>query len=240
MQPVIAIYLLWVAWFLAWLAAWLWTSRTVRRLTELQEVGYRTLVIIGSVLLFGLIHTRYDMEGYRFWVTLKGTPGWCMVGLAAVAILFSIWSRIHLGRFWASGKERDQNVIQSGPYRVVRRPIYSGVILAAFATAMVFGTPSSLAGAVLLGAAFVFKSILEEQFLREELAGAYDDYAERVPMMVPLLNLLRLRDADAEPSVPSRTKRDSAPPPSDLREGSLTDLTAASSPEHPVRPAAPP
>ena len=77
-----------------------------------------------------------------------------------------------------------KDVVDNGPYGVVRHPIYVGLIIAAFATAVMFGRPSSMAGAVVLAIAFFVKILIEEQALREE-NYAYDDYIGRVPMLVP-------------------------------------------------------
>jgi protein-S-isoprenylcysteine O-methyltransferase Ste14 len=68
----------------------------------------------------------------------------------------------------------------------VRHPIYTGIITAALATAVVKGTPFAIAGALLMTFGFWIKATLEERFLREHLGpGAYDSYRRRVPMLVP-------------------------------------------------------
>jgi protein-S-isoprenylcysteine O-methyltransferase Ste14 len=68
----------------------------------------------------------------------------------------------------------------------VRHPIYTGIILAALATAAQLGTALAVAGAVVLWVGFWIKARLEERFLRDELGeGAYDAYRQRVPMLVP-------------------------------------------------------
>ena len=68
---------------------------------------------------------------------------------------------------------------------MVRHPIYTGLLLAVFATMAAKGTVWGIAGAALLTIGAVVKARLEEQFLRGELGSAYDDYAMRVPMLVP-------------------------------------------------------
>ncbi|TIX38846.1 MAG: isoprenylcysteine carboxylmethyltransferase family protein, partial [Mesorhizobium sp.] len=80
----------------------------------------------------------------------------------------------------------EHRVIDTGPYRLVRHPIYTGLLLAILATMAAKGTVWGVAGAILLTAGIVMKARLEERFLRGELGSAYDDYARRVPMLVPL------------------------------------------------------
>ena len=68
----------------------------------------------------------------------------------------------------------------------MRHPIYTGIILAAIALAILKGTLIAIAGALLAAFGFWVKARLEEGFLREELgAEAYDAYRRRVPMLVP-------------------------------------------------------
>jgi len=68
----------------------------------------------------------------------------------------------------------------------VRHPIYSGLIFAAFATAIEKGTSYALFGAALLTLSFCAKARREERFLRIELGeDAYDVYARKTAMLVP-------------------------------------------------------
>jgi protein-S-isoprenylcysteine O-methyltransferase Ste14 len=95
---------------------------------------------------------------------------------------------LHLGRLWSASvtRKEDHRVVDSGPYAIVRHPIYTGLLIAAVATAVIKGTPIAFVGVVLMTIAFVIKGRLEENFLREELGReAYDAYRKRVPMLVP-------------------------------------------------------
>jgi protein-S-isoprenylcysteine O-methyltransferase Ste14 len=77
-------------------------------------------------------------------------------------------------------------MITAGPYRLVRHPIYSGLLLSVFATAVLFSTGAAVAGAAAIVVAVVVKARIEEQFLRSELGDErYASYARRVPMLVP-------------------------------------------------------
>ena len=64
--------------------------------------------------------------------------------------------------------------------------IYTGIILATVALAVVKGTAYAAAGALLVIIGFWIKARLEEGFLRKQLgAETYDDYCRRVPMLIP-------------------------------------------------------
>jgi protein-S-isoprenylcysteine O-methyltransferase Ste14 len=103
--------------------------------------------------------------------------------------VFAWWARLHIGRLWSSSVTRKSghHIVDTGPYRLVRHPIYSGVSLSAIATAAIRGTAQGVLGAGLLILGFYVKARLEERFLRDELGPAYDAYACRVAMLVPFL-----------------------------------------------------
>ena len=87
-------------------------------------------------------------------------------------------------------KKAGHHVVDTGPYRLVRHPIYSGLIFAAFATAIEKGTSFAMLGAAIITLAFYIKARREERFLRAELAeNAYDDYARKTAMLVPFVRI---------------------------------------------------
>jgi protein-S-isoprenylcysteine O-methyltransferase Ste14 len=77
-------------------------------------------------------------------------------------------------------------VIDTGPYSLVRHPIYTGILLAVVATAAAKGTVFGVAGALTIMLGLWMKARLEESWLSEELDNsAYEAYRRRVPMLVP-------------------------------------------------------
>ncbi len=115
---------------------------------------------------------------------------WAMVAVAIAGFIFTGWARIHLGRLWSSSVSRkaDHHIVDTGPYALVRHPIYTGIILASAATAAQRGTGQAWFGMGVMTLGWYIKARLEERFLRDELgAEAYDSYSLRVPMLVPLI-----------------------------------------------------
>jgi protein-S-isoprenylcysteine O-methyltransferase Ste14 len=90
---------------------------------------------------------------------------------------------------WSSTTTRKEGhrVVDSGPYALVRHPIYTGLSAAVVATALATATPLALAGGALMIYGLWRKAAHEEPFLSRELGAAYDDYRRRVPMLVPFL-----------------------------------------------------
>jgi len=118
------------------------------------------------------------------------------IGIAAaiLAVLaglaFTWWGRVHLGRLWSSAITRKEGhrVIDTGPYGLVRHPIYTGLIGAMLATGIAVATATALLGTVLIAFGLWQKARMEEGFLTAELgADAYGPYCRRVPMLVPFL-----------------------------------------------------
>jgi protein-S-isoprenylcysteine O-methyltransferase Ste14 len=104
--------------------------------------------------------------------------------------LFTWWARIHLGRFWSNAITRKEGhrVIDTGPYGLVRHPIYTGLIAGMLATGIAVATASALLGALLITFGLWQKARMEEGFLTTELgADAYGPYCRRVPMLIPFL-----------------------------------------------------
>jgi len=186
--PEAVIRLVWLVWLISWFAAAAWSNPTVKRPGLGRELIYRVLGAAGALLLFGFYPRGFtDVPGR--WQVGRGI-NWVMVVLAVLGLLLASWARIYLGRLWSSSvtRKRNHHVVDTGPYALVRHPIYTGIILAAAATAVVRGTAVALAGAVLMTYSLYLKARLEEDFLRKELGtDDYNAYARCVPMLVPFM-----------------------------------------------------
>jgi protein-S-isoprenylcysteine O-methyltransferase Ste14 len=190
MTPLSAMRTLWFVWWLSWLAAAVWSDRAAKRPPRGSQIVYRVLAAIGAILLFGLY--QHDFERERILWSISDAMAWGMVALAFIGLLFTWWARIHLGRLWSSsvGRKADHRIIDSGPYAIVRHPIYTGITFASLATAALRGTAAGWLGAAIMTVGWYVKARMEEEFLRDELgAENYAAYAKRVPMLVPGLHL---------------------------------------------------
>jgi protein-S-isoprenylcysteine O-methyltransferase Ste14 len=184
--PQYATLIVWFAWFVSWMLAALWSARVAKRVDWNSQFLYRIVTIAGAFLLFGVQTHSYHGSG-RFWV-LNDDVSWALVGVVTLGFLFAWWARIYLGSLWSGWitKKAGHHIVDTGPYALVRHPIYTGLILSAFATAIQRGTLVALLGAAVMAWGFWIKARLEERFLREELGPeTYDSYRRRVPMLVP-------------------------------------------------------
>jgi protein-S-isoprenylcysteine O-methyltransferase Ste14 len=186
MSPLSAMQGLWVLWAVSWGLTAAWSSRTEARLRLGSELLHRVPTVVGYILLV-FVSARLQGHAIELWTT-PGIVRWCLVGVTAAGFAFCWWARIHLGRLWSSSVTRktDHHIVDTGPYALVRHPIYTGIITASAAAAALEGTLVSLVGLVLVVLGFWLKARFEERFLRAELgAEAYDAYARRTGMLFP-------------------------------------------------------
>ena len=181
--------LLWLAWVISWNVASFWRAKSVAEAPRNHYRLHFVIAVLGFMLTFGVAR----MIVGPLWPVDAMWPvgpilGWAMVGLTAAGLAFTWWARVHMGRLWHGGVSRtaQHRVIQSGPFALVRHPIYTGMIAAVWAMAVLQGKPVALAGAVLFTLGFTLKARVEERFLSEELPD-YAAYRERVKMIVPFL-----------------------------------------------------
>jgi protein-S-isoprenylcysteine O-methyltransferase Ste14 len=184
MTPLAVATVLWVIWALSWLLAAMWSSRSHSSAGRIAQLPYRLIITAGYLLLFGVNPGR--ASGHFF--VLPRWGGWIMTALAAIGFAFAWWARLHLGKLWSAFVTRkdDHRIIDTGPYGIVRHPIYTGIILATVAVAILKGNLYAFTGAFLTVAGFWIKARLEERFLSEQLGPEiYAVYRRRVPMLIP-------------------------------------------------------
>lgn len=173
---------LWLAWLVSWHIAAFWRSKPTVKAPRRQYGLHFVLIALGFFLVFNAIPRLFQPALWPVTAPL----GWSMEALTLAGMLFAWWARIHLGKLWSGGIERmaEHRVVDSGPYALVRHPIYTGLIAAALAMAVIRATPWALIGAALFALGFALKARVEERFLEGELGG-YEQYRARVPMLVP-------------------------------------------------------
>lgn len=178
-------YVLWGAFFAGWILTGVFSSKTTVR-SEGQSL-YTWLNVLSFACLFVVPGAKWSPWSSRLWV-LPDWAEWGLVGITVLGFAFCIWARLHLGALWSASVTRKEGhrIVDTGPYGLVRHPIYTGILLSAFATAILAGAAVNIAGAVLKVVAFFIKARLEERFLMGELGtGAYAGYQLRTPMLVP-------------------------------------------------------
>ena len=172
-----AIPALWLSWVALWAAWSRGTKAAARRESRGSQLSYNLPLLAGAVLFA----TR--RRGRRSSAARRG------IGAAGVAVGlgFAVAARAQIGRNWSGTVtvKQGHELVQTGPYRLVRHPIYTGLLLAFLGTAVARGDGRGLAGLLLAAASFLRKIGVEERFMAERFPREYPGYRARTPALVP-------------------------------------------------------
>lgn len=112
------------------------------------------------------------------------------IGLAVflLGLALAIWARVYLGRNWGMPmtQKDDPELVTSGPYRSVRHPIYSGIVLAMIGTTIAVSL-YWLVAVVLLGAYFIYSAVAEERLMTRLFPDSYPQYKQSTKMLIPFI-----------------------------------------------------
>lgn len=176
----------WIAFVASWILAAVWSSPVEKRVGMRQELQYRAVLIAGGLIL--AIPSHHYEGPLRLWRVTLDQAWWC-AAVIALGFAFAWWARVYLGELWSGQVTAKANhrVVDTGPYAVVRHPIYTGILLSIYATAVAKATVLALAGAAVITLGIWMKARLEEIWLSSQLeADAYPRYRRLVPMLIPL------------------------------------------------------
>jgi protein-S-isoprenylcysteine O-methyltransferase Ste14 len=115
--------------------------------------------------------------------------GWSGAALVAAGLAFAVWARIHLGANWSGivTVKRGHELVTSGPYALVRHPIYTGLVLAFAGSAIALGEARGVLAVALVVASLWRKLRLEERWMAEQFGAEYERYRDRVRALVPFV-----------------------------------------------------
>ena len=170
----------WAAFWIYWLVAAFSMKRG--RVAWSRELRIRAVIAVLAILLIRLGAFRnhgLDSDPWRAGVGLV---------LFADGLAFAIWARLHIGRNWGSpmSQKTETELVTSGPYRRVRHPIYSGILIATIGTAVALSWAWLIAVA-LAGVYFVYSAIVEERNLTEQFPDTYPAYKDSTKMLLPFV-----------------------------------------------------
>ena len=170
----------WAAFWLYWLAAAISMKRG--RVAWSREVRIRVVII---VLVFVLLRVG-AFRGHG----LNKEPWVAAVGLVLFAggLAFAVWARLHIGRNWGipMTRKNEPELVSSGPYRLVRHSIYSGILVAGVGTAIALSW-TWLVVVGLAGVYFFYSATVEERYLTAQFPEEYPKYKRSTKMLVPFV-----------------------------------------------------
>lgn len=176
---------LWLLFGVYWLVSAFKRKKTKQRETILQRFGY-------TLPLFVVFYLLYQHQPHYGWLDNRFFPAGPFgerlgVVLTAVGIGIAFWARWHLGTNWSGvvTLKEGHELIRTGPYRSIRHPIYTGILLALFGTAITFGEVRGLLAMAIVWLSFYIKARREESFLSQEFGPGFAEHKQHTGMFLP-------------------------------------------------------
>jgi protein-S-isoprenylcysteine O-methyltransferase Ste14 len=170
----------WAAFWLYWLVAAFSMKRGRRPWS--CELRIRAIIAVVVILLIRLGAFR----GH----SLNTDPWRAGIGLVlfALGLGFAISARLHIGRNWGTPmtQKDDPELVTSGPYHLVRHPIYSGILTAGVGTAVALSW-LWLTAVALAGVYFLYSAMVEERYMTDQFPDSYPVYKHSTKMLVPFI-----------------------------------------------------
>ena len=177
--------------WVAVLGYWLWAARSAKPVQQQEPFAKRVGVYWLPLLIAALLLGPGDWFGHSILreqfvphTTLVYSSG---LALAIFGAALAILSRMLLGRNWSATVElkREHVLITAGPYRLVRHPIYTGLLLLFLGNAVMVGDWRGLLAVAIVLASFWRKLRLEERWLTEHFGEPYRLYQARTKALIP-------------------------------------------------------
>jgi protein-S-isoprenylcysteine O-methyltransferase Ste14 len=179
---------LWIAFLLYWRIKAAGTKTTQRSEPDAADI-VRALVFLIVIVLLSLPRIRLLPWLYR---PLCTSDIWSFSIGAAVTVmglLFAVWARQYLASNWSSAVtiKQGHELITTGPYAMVRHPIYTGILTGFIGTAIALGQVRGVIGFVLIFIVLWAKLRKEEEWMRSQFGETYATYADQTTALVPYL-----------------------------------------------------
>jgi len=177
----------WLVFVATWVIGALSTKRTVYRETRAQRLRYWVWLVIACFLLLYGRRLPYPLN-LRI-VPAMAPPACAAAVLCIIGLAFAFWARVTLGRNWSGvvTLKEGHELVERGPYRFVRHPIYTGILTMFFATALALGHVAGFAATLLMFASFWIKLCVEEQLMLQQFPHRYAVYGRRVKRIIPFV-----------------------------------------------------
>ena len=177
----------WITFLIYWQIKAINTKKT-QRLEPVVSRILRVLIFLVAIVLLSttwiplpwLYRPLWQQGLWLFWIGAAITVG---------GLLFAVWAREHLGRNWSRSVtiKQDHELISTGPYAVVRHPIYTGILTGFLGVAIALSEARGFVAFGLIFLVFWAKFSMEEQWMRSQFGETYAEYSHRTAALVPYL-----------------------------------------------------
>ena len=181
------ITVVWIAFLLYWRIKAAGT-KTTQRLEPAAPRILRALVFLIVIALLSI--TRIPLPWlYRQLWPYGIWPFWIGAAVTVAGLLFAVWARRYIGTNWSSEVtiKQDHELITTGPYALVRHPIYTGILTGFLGTAIALSQVRGFIGFVLIFLVLWAKLRREEEWMRSQFGETYTTYTQHTAALVPYL-----------------------------------------------------
>jgi protein-S-isoprenylcysteine O-methyltransferase Ste14 len=125
-------------------------------------------------------------ENFVEHTNLVGTIG---LSISIIGAIIACTSRFMLGKNWSLSvqKKEDHQLVQNGIYKIVRHPIYTGLLLLFIGNAIIVGDYRAIIAVIIVFVSFWLKLKKEEKLLTETFGNQYTEYKKRTKALIPYL-----------------------------------------------------
>lgn len=179
-----AIVIPWTLWLLYWIATSNRVKETARKEASLSRTLQSIPLIAGGALI---VLPDFNRAAWSVdWQSI-GAPQFVGLAVLLAGLAFSVWARLHLGTNWSVSVtlKEGHELVRSGPYGLVRHPIYTGCLLALAGAVLIGAQWRGVAGLLLIFASLAYKVRVEENWLTGHFGGAYAQYRRDVAALIP-------------------------------------------------------
>ena len=182
---------LWAAFAIYWTVAAILGKPGTGSATSRRGPGmwkFHAALVVTIILILGATdrsQSLRDLQAHTFRNPLLALTG-AVIATAGAILAFT--ARAAIGRYWGTPAtpRLDTELVTTGPYRFVRHPIYSGMVVMMIGTAIGL-SPVWLPIAIVAGIYFLFSAQAEEKFMTERFPESYPAYRARTKMLLPFL-----------------------------------------------------
>src|SRR5205085_10445590 len=159
---------------------WLWASRDTKPSERREPAASRLLHVLPLTLAAGLLWSHRVPVAFLNERAYPWAPWefWFGVLMTALGLLFTVWARVYLGRNWSGVVtiKQGHELIDTGPYSLVRHPIYTGLLVAFIGSAVARGEWRGVLAVLIAWAALWRKLRFEEGWMIQRLGEQYIAY----------------------------------------------------------------
>ncbi len=163
-------------------------TKATHRLEPAASRILRVLIFLIAIVLLSIPHIPLPWLYVQLWPP-GYWPFWLGAAVTVAGLLFAVWAREHLGTNWSRSVtiKQGHELITTGPYAVVRHPIYTGILTGFLGMAIAISQVRGFIVFVLIFLVFWLKLRMEEEWMRSQFGDTYATYARKTAALVPYL-----------------------------------------------------